>query len=1181
MTKEYGSSSQDSSDGLVIGGTYFLVNNLNGVSINTSSGKLTFGSDVPAGNYSLQILYYDNTLSPLYGYVVGTFNLTINKKSITVTSDNKTKLYGEENPTLTFEASGLVLSQTKSVISGGLKTSATNTSNVGTYSIDVDDTNPLTSQNYIITFVSGTLTINRATPTLGTLNLPNNKIYGDSSFTITNPTSESDGEWTYTNTDSTISISKDSTTKISTITINGATSGPITITGTQTETTNYNSGMVTATFSVGKRPLTITPMSHTIYYGENIPALTYASPTLVHGDIANTVITGSMTCTATNSSNVGSYSISVGTLTSNKYDITFITTSSVTILPKTITVTAANKTMEFGNTLPTLTWTVTGFNGTDNFITGSLSTAVTSSSVPGTYDIVKGSLALTSGNYQITAESFVKGTLTVTKATLTPSTLTFTNKKYLDAAFTFANPTLTTSYGDQVIKTINYTSSNSNIASISGNTITIIKPGTITITGNLTDNNYQMNQFTSSLTIEKLVPVVGSLVLPAKSFGNSPFSISNPDSSSSGSWSYTSSVPSVISVTNASTFSVNGIGDTTITATQATTEYYEQIIITGTLTVSKETPSIGTLLIPAKKFGDLPFDLTNPTSTSTGSWSYTSSNASVVTISGNTVTIIGVGDVNITATQASNANYNAASVSSTLSVGKGKLNITQSFSITNQVKPVTTATIPLPVLSIPSGHGGTWSFSSSNTEIAQISGTNVTILNKTGTVKITATLSADSKYLESTLFTQFSVSEGVASSFTYINKSSVISSITDTTLTGQTVDLKNKFDSNKINELNPSTGTTNEKMENRDLVVKSLFETFSSSQKIEVPKEVIYLPDSIKSFVTSSVTLINSSTSNSSSPTVVPATDITSSGAVFINTPDVGNSVRFDGTGPYAGSSIKITKQTNNYDIDKTNNSSPLPTVQMVKGDTIQFGGFIIVLGSITAIPYIPPLSSGSIPQTPMDIIWDKIKTGGDPIIQPLMGTSYALAPHIKYVNLLADYTNKIFINAQVDLLTIKDFPKKIYWDTSFSDISEVSHVYSNSYYRKFQITYNTETIEINADTLEIKQLTPIIKIKSGKFMPKTGLNSISFNKIYPKTNATKGLRIGLADYLITFVSDINTDDRHSIELLKTKKSNLNNICGALICKDQIIKISDLTGFELYQFNSSPFGEDINNVSLA
>jgi hypothetical protein len=1006
------------------------------------------------------------------------------------------------------------------------------------------------------------------------LNLPNNKIYGDSSFTITNPTSESNGEWTYTNIDSSISISKDSETKISTITINVATSDPITITGTQTETTNYNSGMVTATFSVGKRPLTITPMSHTIYYGENIPALTYASPTLLNGDIASTVITGSMTCTATNSSNVGSYTISVGTLTSNKYDITFITTSSVTILPKTITVTAANKTMEFGNTLPTLTWTVTGFNGTDNFITGSLSTTATSSSVPGQYDIVKGSISLTSGNYQITTDSFVKGTLTVTKAILTSSILTFTNKKYLDAAFTFANPTLTTSYGEQVIKTINYTSSNVNVASISGNTITIIKPGTITITGNLTDNNYQMNQFTSSLTIEKLVPVVGSLVLPAKSFGNSSFSISNPESSSSGSWSYTSSVPSVISVINASTFNVNGIGNTTITATQTMTEFYEEIIITGTLTVSTGTPSIGILSLPIKKFGDLPFDLTNPTSLSSGSWSYTSSNTSVVTISGNTVTIIGVGDVNITATQEATSNFNSTSTSSTLSVGKGKLNITQSFSITNQVKPETSAIVSLPVLSIPSGHGGTWSYSSSNTEIAQISGTNVTILNKTGTVKITATLSADSKYFETTLFTQFSVSEGVASSFTYINKSSVISSVSDTTLTGQTVDLKNKIDSNKINELNPSTGTPNEKMENRDLVVKSLFETFSESQKIEVPKEVIYLPDSIKSFVTSSVTLINSSNSNSSSPTVIPATDITTSGAVFINTPNVGNSVKFEGTGPYAGSSIKITKQTNNYDIDKTNNSSPLPTVQMVKGDTIQFGGFIIVLGSITAIPYIPPLSSGLIPQTPMDIIWDKIKTGGDPIIQPLIGTSYALAPHIKYVNLLADYSNKIFINAQVDLLTIKDFPKKIYWDTSFSDISEVSHVYSNSYYRKLQITYNTESIEIDADTLEIKQLTKLNKIKTVNFVPKTGLNSISFNKIYPKTNATKGLRIGLADYLITLVSDINTDDRHSFELLKTKKQDSVNICGAFISKDQIIRISNLTGSELYQFDSNPFFEN-------
>ncbi len=205
-----------------------------------------------------------------------------------------------------------------------------------------------------------------------------------------------------------------------------------------------------------------------------------------------------------------------------------------------------------------------------------------------------------------------------------------------------------------------------------------------------------------------------------------------------------------------------------------------------------------------------------------------------------------------------------------------------------------------------------------------------------------------------------------------------------------------------------------------------------------------------------------------------------------------------------------------------------------------------------------------------------EITTGGDPIINPLYGPKFSLANHIKYVNLLADYSNKIFINARVDMLLEKDFPKTIYWDNSFCLTSNLSHIYNNSYYREFYIYYDGEAVKINADTLDIIKLTSTNKIKVANFQQRNGLKSISFSKTYPLLNSTKGLKIGLKNYLLTFISDINTDDRHHIELLAVKNKDLENCSGALICKDQILKISSLEGKELFEFNSNPF----NNLKL-
>ena len=103
-----------------------------------------------------------------------------------------------------------------------------------------------------------------------------------------------------------------------------------------------------------------------------------------------------------------------------------------------------------------------------------------------------------------------------------------------------------------------------------------------------------------------------------------------------------------------------GAGSTTITATQDATTNYTSGSVTASLVVSPIAPTIGTLTVPAKNFGDAAFNLTSPTSNSSGAFTYTSSNTAVATVTsaGGVVTIVGVGSTTITATQAASADGN-------------------------------------------------------------------------------------------------------------------------------------------------------------------------------------------------------------------------------------------------------------------------------------------------------------------------------------------------------------------------------------------------------------------------------------------------------------------------------------------------------------------------------------------
>jgi hypothetical protein len=101
------------------------------------------------------------TLASNYNIIYTNGGLSIGKAGLVVTADNKTRIYGNANPTLTYTVSGYVNGEGASVLSGSpaLTTSANTTSNIGNETITAAASS-LTTNNYSFTFVNGLMAIN-------------------------------------------------------------------------------------------------------------------------------------------------------------------------------------------------------------------------------------------------------------------------------------------------------------------------------------------------------------------------------------------------------------------------------------------------------------------------------------------------------------------------------------------------------------------------------------------------------------------------------------------------------------------------------------------------------------------------------------------------------------------------------------------------------------------------------------------------------------------------------------------------------------------------------------------------------------------------------------------------------------------------------------------------------------
>lgn len=228
---------------------------------------------------------------------------------------------------------------------------------------------------------------------------------------------------------------------------------------------------------------------------------------------------------------------------------------------------------------------------------------------------------------------------------------------------------------------ITYFSSNPFVATVSGNTVTIMGAGTTTITATQEgDVNYNAApDVPQNLTVNKASQTITFGPLADKSTADADFTLT-ATASSGLPVSYSSSDLGVATITPPNTLHIVGAGNTTITASQDGDDNYlpatpvdqNQFISNASL----QNQSITFPAIPNAVYGDAPV-APGATASSGLTVTYSSDNNDVATVSGSTLVITGVGTATITASQAGNGTYNPApDETQTITVTEKELTVT-------------------------------------------------------------------------------------------------------------------------------------------------------------------------------------------------------------------------------------------------------------------------------------------------------------------------------------------------------------------------------------------------------------------------------------------------------------------------------------------------------------------------
>jgi hypothetical protein len=587
------------------------------------------------------------------------------------------------------------------------------------------------SANHEATSTSTTLTVSASAPTLGTLAALSRRL-GDAAFSLTPPSSNSGGAFSYSSSNTAVA-----TVSGATVTLLGA--GSTTLTATQAADGPYTSASTSTT-------LTVAPALQAPTLGSIAPLALQLGDTSVNLATPTSNSSGSFTITSSNpavatvsgntlsivgagTSTLSFEQAAAGAFTSGS------TSTTVTVTPRTPTVSALpplSKAISEGSfTLP-----VPNSTSSSAFSWASSNPAVATVSGNTVTLTGVGTATLTAtqpaaGIYTSASTSFG---LTVSTSVPTLGSFPAINKTWGDAAFTLSAPSSNSS------GSFSFLSTNPAVATISGNTVTLVGAGVTTLTAQqAAASGFGPGTVSTTLTVAAVAPTLGSWNVSSKTFGEAPFSVTPPSSSSSGAFTLSSSNPAVATVSG-NTVTLVGVGSTTLTAQQAAAGPYTAASSSTTLVVGAAAPSLSGFGALSASFGAAPFSLSPPSSNSAGAFSYSSSNPAVATVSGSTVTLVGVGSTIITAQQAAAGNYSAGSITATLSVSAAGPSL-GSFS----VAPVTFGAAPFSLTPPSSNSAGAFSYSSSNPAVATVSGNTVTVVGA-GSTTLTASQAASGNY---------------------------------------------------------------------------------------------------------------------------------------------------------------------------------------------------------------------------------------------------------------------------------------------------------------------------------------------------------------------------------------------------------------------------------------------------
>ncbi|MFO2359433.1 two-partner secretion system adhesin CdrA [Pseudomonas aeruginosa] len=368
-----------------------------------NGGGLVRVSGENVGNYAIQQGGL-GLVSGNYDLAYQGNNLTITKALLNVIADAKTKVYGDADPSLTYQVSGLKNGDSAgSILTGGLNRAAGE--NVGVYGINQGDL-ALNSGNYDLSYQGNNLTITKAL--LNVIADAKTKVYGDADPSLTYQVSglkNGDTAGAVLNGGGLVRVSGENVGNYA-----------IQQGGLGLVSGNYDLAYQGNNLTITKALLNVIADAKTKVYGDADPSLTYQVSGLKNGDTAGAVLNGGG-LVRVSGENVGNYAIQQGGLglVSGNYDLAY-QGNNLTITKALLNVIADAKTKVYGDADPSLTYQVSGLKNGDSagsILTGGLNRAAGEN--VGVYGINQGDLALSSGNYDL---SYQGNNLTITKALL-------------------------------------------------------------------------------------------------------------------------------------------------------------------------------------------------------------------------------------------------------------------------------------------------------------------------------------------------------------------------------------------------------------------------------------------------------------------------------------------------------------------------------------------------------------------------------------------------------------------------------------------------------------------------------------------------------------------------------------------------------------------------------------------